>query len=87
MNTVTAPELKRSHTAAASNPPGASQQAPTASAVNVTLTRPWTWFSGRTSTVRSAADQPQASTIPSTMAARLRWVCTAPFGRPVVPLV
>ncbi len=87
MNTVTSPDASRSHTATASNAPGASQHAPTASELSVTLTRPWTWFSGSTSTVRSAADHSHAATMPSTIAAMLPWVCTAPFGRPVVPLV
>ena len=87
MNTVTSPDASRSQTATASKPPGASQHAPTASAQSVTLTMPWTWLSGSTSTVRSSADHCQAESMPSTIAARLPWVCTAPFGRPVVPLV
>ncbi len=87
MNTVTSPDASRSQTATASKLPGASQHAPTASGVSVTLTSPCTWFSGSTSTVRSAADHDHARTMPSTIAARLPWVCTAPFGRPVVPLV
>ena len=87
MNRVTSPDAMRSHTAMASKPPGASQQAPTASGVSVTLAMPWTWLSGRTRTIRSSGDHPHAATIPSICAARLPWVWTTPFGRPVVPLV
>ena len=83
MNTVTSPDASRSHTAPASNAPGASQHAPTASGVSVTLTSPWTWFSGSTSTVRSAADHAHAATIPSTIAASCRGCARAlrPPGR------
>ena len=60
---------------------------PLASAHSVTLTRPCTWLSGSTSRMRSRSLHAQASSSASTCAAMLPWVCTTPFGRPVVPLV
>ena len=87
MKTVTTPDARRSQVAVASKPPGASQVAPTHSGQSVTLTMPCTWWRGRTSRMRSSGVQAQASTMPWIWARREAWVCTTPFGRPVVPLV
>ncbi len=60
-------------------------EAPAASVPNSPAQRPCTWKSGRQSTRRSSAVQSQAASSDETPATREPWVCTAPFGRPVVP--
>ena len=48
---------------------------------------PLTWNSGRISKHRSVGDRRRAPVVISTMAMRLAWSSTTPFGVPVVPLV
>ena len=45
------------------------------------------WWSGSVCRMRSAAFQPQAAVSVVIWAVRLRWVVSAPLGRPVVPEV
>ena len=60
---------------------------PTASGDSTLTTMPLTWNSGRISRQWWSGPSRNASVVISTMAVRLAWSRTTPFGVPVVPLV
>ena len=86
MKSVMSPDARRSQVEAGAPEPN-SQAAPDQSAQARALTTPWMWCSGSVCRMRSEAVQPQAAVSVVIWAVRLRWVVSAPLGRPVVPLV
>ena len=72
-------------TAASSKRSNTTADAPAASVPNRPAHSPCTWKSGRHRTRRSSGSQSQAVSSDETPARSEAWVCTAPFGLPVVP--
>ena len=86
MKSVISPDARRSQVEAGAPEPN-SHAAPDQSAQARAFTTPWMWCSGSVCRIRSSAVQPHAVVSAVIWAARLRWVVSAPLGRPVVPLV